>query len=241
MDGRVNVGLAVTAIVLILVTTITSTVVMAMAGMRTFNGMTTGINMLSLISFSLGVYIFVLILGVITAILQFVVLKQIMNVLNNNINHTRALLANIQTDDLSIKSEIEAAAKELESERVPGWAFWGYVVSYIIAFVFLFVPPMTSIFGLVGFVLYLIYLYQIFSTSASIYQVKNRVYSYLRNMKKLPQVEELRPITKRNIFLVLVLTIVTFGVYWLYLLVKLPTEVNEFVKSDEKIRVRFAS
>ncbi len=240
MDGRVNVGLAVTVIILIVIMFVTSTIIMA-AGMRAFGGMDTGMDMPILLSVGSTAYVFVLILGIVTAILQLIVLKQIMDVLNNNIVHTRAMLANIQTDDLSIKSEIEAAARELESESIPGWAFWGYVISYVVAMIFSFVPPVTTVFGLVGFVFFLIYLHQIFSTAASIYGVKNRVYSYLRNMKGLPQIEELRPIAKRNIFLVLILTIVTFGIYWLYLLVRLPTEVNEFVKSDEGIRARFVN
>lgn len=240
MDGRVNMGLAVGTIIMIIVSGIASAFIpFALHFNVVMNMDEMGINMPSLITYGLGYYFLMITLDVITMILLLMVLKEIMDVLNRNIENTRALLAKVITDDTSVKSEIEAAARELKSERIPGWALWGYFLSCVVGLVFAFVLPVASIFGIVGFVFFLIYLHQIFSTSTSIYAIKNRVYSYLKNMKGLPQVEEIRPITKRNVFLVLILMIVTFGIYWLYLIAKLPSEVNEFVQSDELVRAKF--
>ncbi len=242
MDGRVNVGLAVAAVILVFVSLIFGMVSTAsIMGGLAWQSMNYGtFDFYPLVTGTLGIYIVVLILGIITAIFQFVVLKQWMNVLNGNIKNTIKLFSAIQTDNVSVKSEIEASSAELGNEKVPGWAFWGYLISYILSMVFAFTVVIPAITGVIALIFFLIFLYHIFSTSDSVYSKKTRAYSYLRNMKGYPQVEDISKITKRNVFLVLVLTIVTVGIYWLYLFIKLSTEINEFAKTDEAARTRLA-
>lgn len=241
MDGRVNIGLAIGAVIMIIAGGIASAAISFSINYNVITSMDEmGMNMPSLIAYGIGYYLVIVIIGAITMILLFIVLKEIMDVLNRNIENTRALLASVMTDDTSVKSEVEAAARELKDERIQGWAFWGYFISYIVGLIFTFVPPVALTFGVAGLIFFLIYLHQIFSTSTSIYTIKIRAYSYLKNMKGLPQIEEVQSITKRNVFLVLILMIVTFGIYWLYLIVKLPSEVNEFVQTDEAVRTKLA-
>lgn len=242
MDGRVNVGLAVTAVILIFVSLIFGTVsavsLMSSVAWQNFNNGT--FDSFSLMAGAMGGYFILMILGIVTAILQFIVLKQWMDVLNGNIENTKKMFSGIQTDNMSVKSEIEAASVELDNEKIPGWAFWGYLIAYVISSVFSFTVWITMIAGPIAFVMILIFLYHIFSTSNSVYAKKARAYSYLRNLKGYPQIDGISRITKRNLFLVIVLTVVTFGIYWLYLFIKLSTEINEFVKTDEEARTKLA-
>jgi uncharacterized membrane protein YjgN (DUF898 family) len=36
--------------------------------------------------------------------------------------------------------------------------------------------------------------------------------------------------------LVIILSVITLGIYWAYILIKLSMEINEYVASDEKVR-----
>ena len=47
---------------------------------------------------------------------------------------------------------------------------------------------------------------------------------------------EVYRIPSRNIITFIILSVITLSIYWLYLLVKLSSEINNYVKSDEKMR-----
>lgn len=234
MDGRVNVGFAVIAEILTFISLIFEMIsVVLLIG-------SVGWDSFSMLTGARGEYFILLVLGIVSAVFQLIVLKQWMDVLNNNINNTKKLFSAIRTDDISVKSEIEAVSMELENEKIPGWPYWGYLIAYVILYLFSFAVWPTMIAGLIGFIMFLIFLHHIFSTSNSVYTKKARAYSYLRNLKGYPQIDDISKITKRNLFLVIVLTVVTFGIYWLYLFIKLSAEINEFVKTDELARTKLA-
>ncbi len=240
MDGRVNTGLAVVVVVLLITSFFISMAFMMPVSFSIMQSQNYEMGGFYPYLSGLSYYYFItIVMGIILMILQLILLKQWMNVLNRNILNTQSLLASIKTDDVSVKSEIETASMEMKNEVIPGWAFWGYIISYLLTIVFSFIGYVAVIFAIVSLIFFLIYLHEIFSTSSDLFKTKSRVYSYLKNMKGLPASEEIMPVTRRNLFLVILLTIVTFGIYWLYLIIKLSYEINEYVKSDEIARVKF--
>jgi hypothetical protein len=241
MDGRVNIGLAVTVIILTIFSFFVSMIFMIPVAYSMINSQAygNGIETFSYYFSGFSYYYFVtIVLGMIIAILEIILFKQWMNVLNRNILNTQRMLSNVRTEDISVKSEIETASVELRNEMIPNWAFWGFIISYLAMLGLSFLGSMVLLFGLISFIFFLIYLHQIFTTSHDLYKIKARVYSYLKNMKGLPSIEEVTSVPRRNIFLVVLLTIITIGIYWFYLIVKLSVEINEYVKSDELARIK---
>ncbi len=234
MDGRVNVTLAVMVIIFTLISFVVGLTVIGEVMSFAYNNQGAYVSLYA----GSGYYVTILIISFINMIFQFIVLKEWMDVLNRNILNTQSMISTIRTEDLSVKSEIEAASLELKNAMIKGWPFWGYMISYILGILFIFEMGIAMFFEILAFVFLLIYLYHIFSTSSSIYKTKSRLYSYLRNMKGLPNVQDMPQITQRNIFLVVVFTIITAGIYWLYLIVKLSMEINEYVKNDEITRTK---
>lgn len=66
--------------------------------------------------------------------------------------------------------------------------------------------------------------------------LKNKVYHYLKEEKGVSLSGEVYRIPSRNIITFIILSVITLSIYWLYLLVKLSSEINNYVKSDEKMR-----
>ncbi len=236
MDGRVNVTLAVMVIVFTLISFVVGMTAIGEAMSFAYSNESAYFSVYA----SSGYYVTIIIINFINMIFQFIVLKEWMDVLNRNIVNTQSMISTIKTEDLSVKSEIETASLELKNAMVKGWPFWGYMISYIVGILFIFEMGITVIFEVLALVFLLIYLYHIFSSSSAIYKTKSRLYSYLRNMKGLPNVQDIPQITQRNIFLVVIFTIITAGIYWLYLIVKLSMEINEYVKNDEITRTQLA-
>lgn len=234
MDGRVNVTLAIMVVIFTLIGfVILMTTFGEIISVSSYQDFSTYIYIGS------GYYVTILIINLINMIFQFIVLREWMMVLNKNILNTQDMLSSIKTEDLSLKSEIEAASLELKNELIPSWPFWGYIFSYTIGILFIAEMGITFIFEILAFIFLLIYLYRIFVSASAIYKTKYRLYAYLRNSKGLPNVQDIPQITQRNIFLVVLLTVITIGIYWLYLIVKLSFEINEYVKNDEIVRAKF--
>jgi len=77
-------------------------------------------------------------------------------------------------------------------------------------------------------VFFVTFLHFLFEAARHLQEEKVRLYRVLFDV-------EFRPIIKeRNVLTVLLLTLITFGVYWLYLIVELSKEINEFLDADER-------
>jgi len=204
--------------------------------------------------------IIAVLISLVVLILGIILLKQWMDVLNGNILDVQRMFEKISVDDIHIQSEIKAAHSDFEDEVIPSWAFTVFVVSLvltmIIPFIFLVIPLFSgnvstaiksmffvylssAILALISFVFFLIYLTQVISSSNGIYKVKLHIYSYLKNIGIFQSSANSSPIQKRNIFLVILLVIITGGIYWFYLIIKLSLEINRHIKSDSEIWVNF--
>jgi len=66
--------------------------------------------------------------------------------------------------------------------------------------------------------------------------MKDKIYSYLKGAKGYNSESYIFRIPPRSVALVIILSVITLGIYWAYILIKLSMEINEYVASDEKVR-----
>ncbi|RKX52138.1 MAG: hypothetical protein DRP30_06695, partial [Thermotoga sp.] len=87
--------------------------------------------------------------------------------------------------------------------------------------------------GIIGFVFFAIYIQSVFSASNQLQDVKTKMYNALSKGEMLVN---LKLIKSRNVGLVILLSIITLGIYAYYLLVALSKEINSFVEQDKELR-----
>ncbi|MBC7240295.1 MAG: hypothetical protein H5T71_09375 [Chloroflexi bacterium] len=124
---------------------------------------------------------------------------------------------------------MKAFLSRLSELELATWAFWAYTVIYIISLISGI--GFKIILNVIAFVFLAIYLQSLFSISSELSMLKNTAYSYfLERPALLPKVKE------RNIILVALFSVITFTLYWLYLMVKLTYELHDFIEEDKILR-----
>ncbi len=184
---------------------------------------------------ALGSLVISIILGIVSAILQFVVLYQWCKVLNTNIKNTQRIF-NYMKESLQdpLRGEIGFFANRIEDFLIPTWLFWTYLVLYLVGLI-----PAATIVGLIAFIVLAVFLSKVFQTTNRISDLKDKLYSYLKGQKGLGLDYSVERIPHRSIGIFILLFIITFGIYWAYILIKMSSEINQYVHSDEKIRSEF--
>jgi len=228
-ENRVSVASAILAVVFIIITPIVSVI----GGITAVSQYTTG-DVVSGVTTSGGTIVLAVVMGIISAILQAVVLYQWGSVINNNIKNTKHIFTHAK-DQLQdpLRGEIGFFVNRLEDFMVQSWPFYVYLVMYIVA---QFVGWYSFLLYLIGFVFLAIYLSNIFKATGKVSEMKDKIYSYLKGAKGLSSESFIFRIPQRSVALVIILSVITLGIYWAYLLIKLSTEINEYISSDEKIR-----
>lgn len=168
-------------------------------------------------------------LGVLAAIFTLIVLSQWSSTLNENIQNTKALLGylkqKVETDKQINLSVLEG---HLSALNLNIWAYWLYLVFYIISFL---VPMASFIFSILAIVFLSVYLQSVFTVARRLEEIKNAMYPMLGISSPM-----LSYIKQRNVGIFILLVIVTFGIYWWYLLIKLSDEINQYIDADQKLR-----
>lgn len=228
-ENRVSVASAILAVVFIIITPIVSII----GGMSAVSDLSAGDIESGTVTAG-GTVVLALIFGIISAILQAVVLYQWGNVVNNNIKNTKHIFSHAkdQVQD-PLRGEIGFFVNRLEDFLVQAWPFYIYLVLYIIA---QFTGLYSFLVYLFGFVFLAIYLSNIFKSTGKVSDMKDKIYSYLKGAKGLDSQSYISRIPQRSVVLVIILSVITLGIYWAYILIKLSTEINEYVKSDERVR-----
>ena len=155
------------------------------------------------------------------------------NVINNNIKNTKHIFTHAK-DQLQdpLRGEI-GFCESIGRFLVQAWPFYIYLVLYIIA---QFVGWYSFLLYLIGFVFLAIYLSNIFKATSKVSDMKDKIYSYLKGAKGYNSESYIFRIPPRSVALVIILSVITLGIYWAYILIKLSMEINEYVASDEKVR-----
>jgi len=172
--------------------------------------------------------------GILGAIFRLIVLYQWSKAINTNVKNSQQFLSNIKEHaEDPLRGEVGFILGRLEELMVPVWPFWVYIVLYLVA---LFVGWFAFLLNLIGFIFLAVYLSHIFKTTNRLSDIKDKFYNYLRGRGKITAQIEIYRIPRRNIVLFIVLSVITFAIYWLYLLVKLSFEINHYLDSDAQAR-----
>ncbi len=179
-----------------------------------------------------GILFFSVVIGILVMVFQALVIFQWSQTLNGNIKNTQTILQRMQSvkSDQRSLADIQIMNTEISNMRLEPWAFWVYLGLY---FIQLFVPA-TAVFvlGILGFIFLAVYLQMVFSLSKKLQDIKAKFYAFYSqgNMRNLHQIKS------RNIGIFILLTIITFGIYWWYLLIVMSGEINAFLDTDQQIR-----
>lgn len=179
---------------------------------------------------------FVSILGtffiIVSALLQFSLLKHWTSVLHDNIENTMILI-DIFKERANVEDKtIQKFANKLSEIQIDFRPIYFFVVGYIIAL-------LSSLTGLLVFVLALfslsLYLKNIFRIIVELEDMKAKIYPYL--MESI-FTDEIYKIPGRNVVGIFILSLITFGIYWYYILFRMGIEINEFIEVDSNLRFR---
>jgi len=231
-ENRVSVASAILTVILIILTPI----VWIIGIMSAFSTIVNTGNVAEGIVVIGGTFLLAFVLALISGILQAIVLHQWGNVINNNIKNTKYIF-NYAKEHLQdpLRGEVGFFVNRLEDFLVKPWPFYIYILFYILTFI----PGIGGwgiILLIIASIFLLIYLSNIFRTTGKVSEMKDKIYSYLKGAKGLSSESFIFRIPQRSVVLVIVLFVITLGIYGAYLFIKLSTEINEYVSSDEKIR-----
>ena len=227
VEKKVNVGLAIAGILLSIVGSIITASSMSaiMGGFMMEEDM-----MPALIGGSIGLMVAGSVLGLISTIFILIVYHQWASVLNTNIANTINIFEYLKQKDPDKAPEYDTFLKSLKGIRVPGWPYWLFFI-FLLFYWFLFRVPGAFVFPILSVIFFLIHLHNVFFVADKLQELKSKAYLEFGN---LPQ--GIQAIKTRNVLLVLLLTIVTFGIYWIYLIIKLSSEINSFIDVDKMAR-----
>ncbi len=189
-------------------------------------------NILAGAATGVGVMLFSVVIGILVMVFQALVIFQWSQTLNGNIKNTQTMLQRMQSEKSDQRSlaDIQIMNTEISNMRLEPWAFWVYLGLY---FIQLFVPA-TAVFvlGILGFIFLAVYLQMVFSLSKKLQDIKAKFYAFYSqgNMRNLHHIKS------RNIGIFILLNIITFGIYWWYLLIVMSGEINAFLDTDQQIR-----
>lgn len=220
-EDRVSMPLAVLAVVFVILT-----VVFSVAGL--FSAATLQVGAMA------GSFALVVVFGILGAIFQLLVLYQWSRAINQNISNTREVFLGLK-DRLEdpLRGEIGFFANRAEEFVVQTWPFWLYLVFYIIG---LFTGVYAILFNILAFIFLAVYLSFIFRSTGKLSDLKDKLYQYLGEKHSVHLGGRVFRIPRRNIALFIILSIITFAIYWLYLLIKLSSEINHYLSTDEALR-----
>ena len=169
--------------------------------------------------------------ALISQIFQVIVIYKWSRAINTNIDNTRFVFNELKKEvkDKSKNEALDILNFEFSTNKVQDWAYWIYFAMLIIAFFslgsFAWAAP-------IGVIFLAIYIHSIFSISKSLQETKTHIYNFLgkRDLSNNKYIKD------RNVGLFILFIIITFGIYWLYLIIKLSDEINDYLSWDIKTR-----
>lgn len=227
-ESRVNVALAVLAVIFVFLAVGAALAGAVIAAREVMSGQVPvgGGGLIALTA----------VFGILSAIFQLVVLYQWSSTMNQNVGNTEKVFASIKEHlEDPLRGEVGFFLNRVGEYKIITWPFWVYLVLYIIG---LFVGWYAFLFNLLGFIFVAVYLSSIFKSANKLSDLKDRIYQYLQEKKGISLPERVHRIKRYNIILFILLSVITFAIYWLYLLIKLTLEINRYLESDEKVRTQ---
>jgi len=171
----------------------------------------------------------------ITGILQVWLMYQWMETLNTNIDNSLNILQYMDDSEKGFFKSVTVSdyITKLKKSKIDMFWFWVYVLFYI----FGGISRKYAIYlNLASFIFLGIFLQMVFNSEKNMQMAKNHFYSILLPAKY----RFMNQIKRRNFLLVMLLTVITIGIYWYYLLIKHSNEINAFIAADQENRRHLA-
>jgi len=168
-------------------------------------------------------------LGILSAIFTLIVLNQWSSTLNENIQNSKILLDYAkQKVETEKQMNLVALQSHLSVLSLNVWAYWAYLIVYVISF---FIPMLSFVLWILSVIFLSIYLQSVFTVAKKLEEIKNIMYPVFGISSPM-----MSYIKQRSIGVFILLVIVTLGIYWWYLLIKLSDEINQYIDADQKLR-----
>ncbi len=182
-----------------------------------------------------GILVISLFLGVVGTIMQLVVVYQWAGALNTNLANLRLLLQHLvaHARDDTERVNFQGGVELLSGMGVSMMLFWAYILLHLAGFFFPASPG--KLLGFVAFVFIAFYLHSVFKLTDMVQELRQKLYAHVLGEGASLPVNRIR---HRNLFLSLVFMLVTFGIYWLFLLYNLTIEINAYLDEDQSARGR---
>jgi hypothetical protein len=182
-----------------------------------------------------GILLISLFLGVVGTIMQLVVVYQWAGALNTNLANLRLLLQHLvaHAGDETERVNFQGGLEQLSGMGISMVLFWGYIVLHLAG---VFVPgALGKLLGFAAFVFIAFYLHSVFKLTDAVQDLRQKLYSHI--LGEGPCLPQSR-IRHRNLFLSLIFMVLTLGIYWLFLLFNLTSEINLYLDDDQAARKR---
>jgi len=221
VEKKVNIGFAVFGVILSFVGSIITAISM---GMMETSFMDMPVEM---IHEGMGLIVIGSVLGLIATILLLVVYHQWSSVLNMNVENTINIFEYLKQKDPDKVFEYDKFLKSLKNMKIPNWPYWLFFIFMVLYWFF----PSLVILPVLSIIFFLVHLHNIFSVADRLQELKGKAYMEFGDLPK-----DVKTIETRNVLMVLLFTLITLGIYWVYLIIKLSSEINTFVEKDKIAR-----
>ena len=186
---------------------------------------------LSSISMVIGI-----LLSIAGGILQVAVVFSWGNAIRTNIQNTEIILKYIEKDiPDEKKAVINSTLNEISQMKLSMWPFWLYII-LIIAAISIGRNTLGITGGIILFVCSLvflgIFLHLLLKTSSSLSKTKVELYRELLGEQWPPYLG----IKKRNVFIIIILSVITASMYWLYTLLQITEELSDSINKEQILR-----
>jgi len=171
------------------------------------------------------------VLVLVNAVLLVILMFQWAEVINQNSENSSKLLTDLSSKGILDSAEFNSMISTLRTVKIDLTMYWLYIGFYVLSSFLNWIWLWSGgfIFSFLSFIFMMIFLQNTFSSEQKLQQTKNRFYSFRMGSSA----RQLNQIKQRNVFLLILFTIITLGIYWWYILINHSQEINDFLDADE--------
>jgi len=177
-----------------------------------------------------------ILLSIVGVILQLILAFSWKNAISTNIQNTEIVVKYIQKYLSEEKKALtDSILRKLSYIRLPIWPLWTYTILLVIA------PSVgKNLLGIAGGILLFvgalaflgIFLHFVFEATSTLSTTKKRLYEEIlsEDWPSYPSIGQ------KSAVLVVIISILTASIYWLYILLRITEELSEFINKEQIVR-----
>jgi len=178
------------------------------------------------------------IFGIVGLIISLTIYSQWIGINNKLIDNTTEFFSGAISYFPEKEKYINYSLQELKSLRISSAGLWLYGI-FMFIFNFIIPSPLNAtinlVLSVVGIVLFYLMARKILIAEEGIQRLSNGLFSHIAsNYQRMHQIKP------RNLITVILLSIITVGIYFIYFLIKNSLEINEFVEAEYHNRTYYS-